>query len=252
MLETIIEEVNDIKRASGVLRHGAIHISVPKRWPKREKHDAIDYLKRILFQKAQKEAKLLAKLDQWMSTPEGQAQLITIDTEQALNSYVRQLNLETLRVPLAKVRIGQAKFSRLAQMNIETRTMSVSKYCLKGVPEPALRYLIVHELAHLIEANHSKRFWRLVAQFVPDYKQQSDIIKAFHKRCVDLQSVPDIPNRLVQMVQTLATLPEPAASKQPALPKVFQELPPARQREDTKETTGLPAHLKRWWQLKLF
>ena len=70
-------------------------------------------------------------------------------------------------------------------MNIQSRVMTVSKYCTHNVPEAALRYLIIHELAHLLEASHNKLFWFLVARFVPDYKQQSRIIKAFHHNAVE-------------------------------------------------------------------
>lgn len=32
-------------------------------------------------------------------------------------------------------------------------------------------YVIVHELSHLIEANHSKDFWKIVEEVMPDYKK---------------------------------------------------------------------------------
>lgn len=38
------------------------------------------------------------------------------------------------------------------------------------LPKPAQDYIVVHELCHLLELNHSKRFWDLVAEKMPDYK----------------------------------------------------------------------------------
>ena len=34
-----------------------------------------------------------------------------------------------------------------------------------------LDYVIVHELSHLVYANHSKDFWNLVSVLVPNYKE---------------------------------------------------------------------------------
>lgn len=38
-------------------------------------------------------------------------------------------------------------------------------------PEDILDYVIVHELCHLKEMNHSKKFWDLVGSIAPNYKQ---------------------------------------------------------------------------------
>jgi len=35
---------------------------------------------------------------------------------------------------------------------------------------PVVRYLLIHELCHLFSLNHSRRFWRMVERFEPDYR----------------------------------------------------------------------------------
>ncbi|HEX4985478.1 MAG TPA: SprT family zinc-dependent metalloprotease [Burkholderiales bacterium] len=40
---------------------------------------------------------------------------------------------------------------------------------LVQAPQPTIDYVVVHELAHLIEMNHSRRFWKLVAGACPQY-----------------------------------------------------------------------------------
>lgn len=228
-----VTETKGIKRATGQVRQGVIQISMPYWWSKAAKKEARDYLIELLEKKEAKENALLAAVDR--KSQQNADSLITIDTEAELKRYVQQLNTETLQVPVKHIKIGRARYSRLAQMNIQTQTMTVSEYCLKGVPEAALRYLIVHELAHLIEANHSRRFWKLVSQFVPDYKKQSQIIKAFHKRAVDYSP----------------TSTDNQSNSQPHLePKLPAVKKPSPQRQQTAiEDTGERKH---WWQLKLF
>lgn len=39
-------------------------------------------------------------------------------------------------------------------------------------PDEVIDYVVIHELAHLIEFNHSKKFWRIVERQMPDWKRQ--------------------------------------------------------------------------------
>lgn len=44
-------------------------------------------------------------------------------------------------------------------------------------PASVLDYVAAHEVAHLVEMNHSPRFWRLVERLVPDYKRHRAWLK---------------------------------------------------------------------------
>lgn len=44
-------------------------------------------------------------------------------------------------------------------------------------PIEVLDYVIIHELCHIKEMNHSKRFWSLIERFCPEYKQHKAWLK---------------------------------------------------------------------------
>lgn len=46
----------------------------------------------------------------------------------------------------------------------------------------AIDYVVVHELAHLTEHNHSPKFWAIVAAVLPDYKEREEELKKLHKK----------------------------------------------------------------------
>ncbi len=45
------------------------------------------------------------------------------------------------------------------------------------VPPALAEYVMIHELCHLSEMNHSPRFWALVAQYCPDYAERRKELK---------------------------------------------------------------------------
>jgi hypothetical protein len=76
-------------------------------------------------------------------------------------------------------------YSRISIRNQRTRWGSCSKkgnlnfnYKLIFLPEKLADYIVVHELCHIQEFNHSRNFWNLVAKTFPDYKS---IVKELKK-----------------------------------------------------------------------
>lgn len=47
------------------------------------------------------------------------------------------------------------------------------------LPSNLIDYIIVHELSHILELNHSSKFWTIVQQILPDYKLRKQNLKAF-------------------------------------------------------------------------
>ena len=45
-------------------------------------------------------------------------------------------------------------------------------------PPEALDYVVVHELCHLYEFNHSPRFWERVSRYMPDYAVWRDFLRS--------------------------------------------------------------------------
>lgn len=45
------------------------------------------------------------------------------------------------------------------------------------LPPDVIDYVIIHELCHTKELNHSKNFWQLVQRYMPDYKANQKLLK---------------------------------------------------------------------------
>jgi len=62
-----------------------------------------------------------------------------------------------------------------SNVNLSTR--------LLFAPDEVQDYVILHELAHLVELNHSHRFWALVAQHMPDFEEKEGWLKTNRAKC---------------------------------------------------------------------
>lgn len=83
----------------------------------------------------------------------------------------------------------QVDYGRIAIRSQATRWGSCSSlgnlnynWKLILLPEPIQDYVVVHELAHRIEMNHSARFWAVVEQYLPDYQERRKQLRIYEKR----------------------------------------------------------------------
>lgn len=80
-----------------------------------------------------------------------------------LNYYNQFYNFDYKRVSIRNQRTRWGSCSSKKNLNFN--------YRIVFLPSDLVDYLAVHELCHLKEMNHSKRFWELVEQVMPDCKK---------------------------------------------------------------------------------
>lgn len=96
------------------------------------------------------------QLEHWLR---GMARVVINNRLRELN---RNLNLSYNRVFIRDQKTRWGSCSNKNNLNFNWR--------LVMAPPRVLDYVIVHELMHLVEPNHSKKFWALVEKECPDYK----------------------------------------------------------------------------------
>lgn len=76
------------------------------------------------------------------------------------------------------------KYGRITITSAQKRFGSCSSkgnisysYRLMLYPDAAREYVVVHELAHLVEMNHSPRFYSIIEKVLPDYKARKRLLK---------------------------------------------------------------------------
>lgn len=94
-----------------------------------------------------------------------------------LEHFNEQYNKFSKKIPYPSLKIRKMS-SRWGVCNINLKTITLNLELIKRDTK-YLDYVIVHELSHLIHADHSERFWSLVEENMPDYKKYRKEMKEF-------------------------------------------------------------------------
>ncbi|MCL2331993.1 MAG: M48 family metallopeptidase [Actinomycetia bacterium] len=92
-----------------------------------------------------------------------------------------------LRIACWAPRIGvvpgklSVRFQHSRWGSCAARTHTISLNCqLMRVSDELRDYVVVHELCHLLQPNHSPAFWRLVERQIPDYRARRKALHGVH------------------------------------------------------------------------
>jgi len=104
----------------------------------------------------------------------------------ALEVFSRQAAAHAARMQLPLPRLAlSAAHTRWGSCS-EATGIRLSWRLIHAAPR-LIDYVVVHELAHLVEMNHSRRFWQVVERFFPDHRAAREDLKKFAISCPQLR-----------------------------------------------------------------
>ena len=149
-----------------ITQEGNLEIRAPMGMPKGE-------IEAFLKEKAQwietHRAKVLAEYAQGQEAPLGEEEILTLAEQmrqrlpEKLNRHAASMGVTFGRVTIRCQQTRWGSCSGKGNLNFNCLLMLA--------PEEVLDYVVVHELAHRKQMNHSALFWREVAREYPDYKK---------------------------------------------------------------------------------
>jgi predicted metal-dependent hydrolase len=92
----------------------------------------------------------------------------------AARGYARRLGKPIARIALRDTTSRWGSSSSAGTLSFSWR--------LAMAPPEVLDYVAAHEAAHLVEMNHSDRFWSLVERLMPDYEERRNWLKREGRR----------------------------------------------------------------------
>ena len=89
--------------------------------------------------------------------------------EGRVNIYKDMLGVNPDGIRILDLQYRWGSCSSNGSLNIHWKTILA--------PMPIVDYVVVHELVHLKEKNHTRKFWEIVASILPDYEKRKEWLK---------------------------------------------------------------------------
>lgn len=107
------------------------------------------------------------------------------ELKKLVNSFItktgKEIGVKPQRIGFRKMRTKWGSCSSKGNLNFNSH--------MRHLPDRMVEYIVFHEMVHLIELNHSQRFWNHIKGRFSDYKEYETLLAAYwsliQKQCID-------------------------------------------------------------------
>lgn len=106
--------------------------------------------------------------------------------QKGIREKLRQQSLYFVKKyePIMNVKANELRIKKMntrwGTCNLEAKRIWINEELVK-YPISCLEHIVVHELTHLLEINHTPRFYELLEHYYPNYKHNDKLIKDFNR-----------------------------------------------------------------------
>lgn len=153
-----------------VIPGGSLLIKAPVRMPEREIKRFLEQRRYWIYKQTkhvlEEDAERICRSGEEIKRLRRQARIVLTEKTDYYKSMIG-VDYKQLRIGDQKTRWGSCSSKATISYN----------WRLVLMPDEIMDYVVVHELCHLLEMNHSKEFWNQVSRIIPDYKTRRKWLK---------------------------------------------------------------------------
>lgn len=102
--------------------------------------------------------------------------LLKREARSVIDRAYAKMAVRAKRLPVKFWKLSSSR-SRWGSASAARATVNLS-WRLVFIDDALIEYVVAHELAHLVEANHSQAFWKEVEAILPDWKRRHQALRA--------------------------------------------------------------------------
>lgn len=156
-----------IKNLYIYIKNGEVIIKAPLKFSNEEIQEFVNKKSKWIYNSLNKNCERLKKEKEEKIEKEDVDRLVKIVKEN-IDKYSKILNVSPKKVRIKELKYAWGSCSTNKNISINLK--------LATKDENAIKYVVLHEMCHLIYMNHSKSFWNLVEKNMPKYKEYKKLL----------------------------------------------------------------------------